>query len=40
MSWGAIVVGGAGLIVSSISAAKNRETAEGQYEESLAFQKE
>jgi hypothetical protein len=40
MSWGAIVVGGGGLIASSISAAKNRETAERQYEDALTFQKE
>ena len=39
MSWGAIVVGGAGLIMSNISAAKNRETAEGQYELAMEFQK-
>ena len=40
MSWGAIVVGGIGAIVSGISAGKNREMAEGQYETSLTFQKE
>jgi len=38
--WGSVIVGGVGAYVSYSSAKKNREMAEGQYETSLAFQRE
>ena len=40
MSWGMIVVGGIGALVSSEAARENRETAEGIAADALEFQKE
>jgi len=40
MSWGAIVVGGIGLIMNAQNQAKNRDVAEGIADDALAVQKE
>ena len=39
MSWGAIVVGAAGMIYGAVEGKKNRETAEGVAEDALFEQK-